>query len=390
VSGSTRRVAAIVGIGHTNYVQDYADVRAGKVRTDSNGYAVEAFIAALADADLTRDDIDGLIVGAPIVYERAGEILGLNVRWGDSADAVSAIAKAVMAIETGAAEVVALIYGNNQRSAGTQYGGPQAMGGDAFLSYVYHNPWGLTSQGALYGLLYQKYITERGYDPLMLGHVAVAERHWASLNPDALMRKPITHEDYAQAQFICQPLRLLDYCLVNDGGVALILTSAERARRSPQQPVFIDGIGRFDLNVGATSLEPRVDGFYQAAQQKAGEASYDMAGYGPQDMDVFSVYDSFSVHVPLAFEGYGYCAPGEVEKLFAEQGIGPGGKIPTNTGGGHLSESYMQGWGHQIELVRQLRGQAGARQVAAAKRGHYTSDVAGKAFSIVYSSEQGT
>src|SRR5690554_5544237 len=137
MSGPTRRAAAVVGIGHTNYVQDYADVRAGKVRTDSNGYAVEAFKAALADAGLERDEVDGLIVGAPIVYERAGEILGLNVRWGDSADAVSAIAKAVMAIETGAAEVVALIYGNNQRSAGTQYGGPQAMGGDAFLSYVY-------------------------------------------------------------------------------------------------------------------------------------------------------------------------------------------------------------------------------------------------------------
>lgn len=388
MTGTMRRSAAIVGIGHTDYIRDHDEVRAGKVRTDSNGYAVEAFSKALADAGLQKEDVDGLIVGAPIVYERAGEVLGLNVRWGDSADAVSALVKGLMAIETGAAEVVALVYGNNQRSAGTQYGGPQAMGGDAFLSYVYHSPWGLTSQGALYALLYQSYITARGYDPLMLGHVAVAERQWASMNSEALMRKPVTLDDYAAAQFICEPLRLLDYCLVNDGGVALILTSADRAKTMAQPPVYIDGIGRFDLNIGATSLEPRVDDYYFGAQQKAGQASYDMAGYGPKDMDVFSVYDSFSVHVPLALEGYGYCPPGEVDRLLRKQGIGPGGRVPTNTGGGHLSESYMQGWGHQIELVRQLRHQAGERQIAGARRGHYTSDVAGKAFSIIYSGER--
>jgi acetyl-CoA acetyltransferase len=127
--------------------------------------------------------------------------------------------------------------------------------------------------------------------------------------------------------------------------------------------------------------------FYYPAQQDSGRQSYEMAGIGPSDMDAFQVYDSFSVHIPLALEGYGYCKQGEASRLLRETGIGPGGKLPVNTGGGHLSESYMQGWAHQIESVRQIRGEAGARQVEACRYVHYTSDVAGKAVSVIYSSE---
>src|SRR5262249_30614322 len=152
-----------------------------------------------------------------------GEVLGLDVKWGGSGDAVTSIAQACMAIECGFAEVVALVYGNDQRSAGTQYGGPEAMGGDAFLSYVYHAPWGLTSQGALYAMLFERYCQTEGFDRADLGHVAVAERSWAALNPNAIMRQPITLADYAASRYIVEPLRLFDYCLINDGGVALII-----------------------------------------------------------------------------------------------------------------------------------------------------------------------
>ena len=384
-SSNLRRVAAVAGVGHTDWAGDWKRVRTGEKPTDSYGYGALAFREALADVGLTRADIDGLIVGPTTAYERMSEVLGIDPRWGDQADAVLSMAQAVPAIEAGLAETIALVYGNDQRSAEIQYGGPQAMGGDAFLSYVYHSPWGLTSQGALYALTFRAYCDARGFDPLDLGHVAVAQRAWSSINPNAVMRKPITLDDYREAKYICEPLRLYDYCMINDGGVALIVTTAERAKKLRKPPVYIEALGRRDLNRGATSLEPRLTDFYFSAQQDCARQAYDMAGFGPRDMDLFQVYDSFSVHVPLALEGYGYCEVGEAGRFMREEGIGPGGKLPTNTSGGHLSETYMQGWAHQIECVRQLRGECGERQVPDCRHAHYTSDVAGKAVSIIYS-----
>jgi acetyl-CoA acetyltransferase len=299
-SSNLRRTAAIVGVGHTDWVGDWKRVRGGEKPTDSFGYAATAFRAALADAGLARADIDGLIVGPTTPYERMSEVLGINPRWGDQADAVLSVAQAVTAIENGLAETIALVYGNDQRSAEIQYGGPQAMGGDAFLSYVYHSPWGLTSQGALYALMFRAYCNARGFDPSDLGYVAVAQRAWASTNPNAVMRKRITLDEYHNAKYICEPLRLYDYCMINDGGVALIVTSAERAKKPGKPPVYIEALGRRDLNRGATSLESRLTDFYLSAQQDCARQAYDMAGFGPDDIDLFQVYDSFSVHVPLA------------------------------------------------------------------------------------------
>jgi acetyl-CoA acetyltransferase len=381
---SLKRVAAVVGVGHSDWVGDWHRVRAGERPGDCYAYATSAFRNALADANMTRAQIDGLIVGPTTAYERMAEVLNMNVRWGDQADAVLSVVQACMAIESGMADVVALVYGNDQRSVGTQYGGPQAMGGDLFLSYIYHAPWGMTSQGALYALTFRRYAELYGISERDLGHVAVAQREGSARNPNAIQRKQITLDDYMAAPYITEPLRLFDYCLINDGGVALIIAEAELAKKLSPKPVFIEGVGRYDLNEGATSLEPRLTDFYRPAQQAAAAQVFDMAGVGPKDIDVFQVYDSFSVHVPLALEGYGYCNVGEAGKFMREQGIGLGGKLPTNTSGGHLSESYMQGWNHQIECVRQARGECGDRQIADCRRVHYTSDVAGKAVSIIY------
>lgn len=381
----TRRSAAIVGIGHTPWLTDWQQVRSGQVTQDAYGYAATAFRHALSDGSITKQSIDGLIVGPTLAYERCAEILGLDVRWGGQADAIQAIMQACLAIQSGMAEVVALVYGNNQRSAGTQYGGPQASGGHAYLSYVYHSPWGLTSQGALYALMFRAYQHTRGFSEQALGEIAVAQRAWASLNPAAIQQKRITLDDYLAAAYICEPLRLYDYCLVNDGGVALIIAEAERAKQLCAQPVYIEALGRSDLNQKATSLESRLTDFYLPAQQQVAEQIFNQAGVGPQDIDLLQVYDSFSVHVPLTLEGYGYCAVGQAEAFLRQQGIGPNGRLPVNTSGGHLSESYMQGWNHQIEAVRQLRGECGARQIDACRYVHYSSDVAGKAMSIIYS-----
>jgi len=379
-----KRVASVIGVGHTDWVSDWHRVRAGERPDDCYGYAAGALRNALADAGIGKEQVNGLIVGPTTAYERMAEVVGLNVRWGDQADAVLSVVQACMAIESGAADVVALVYGNDQRSVGTQYGGPQAMGGDQFLSYVYHAPWGLTSQGALYALMFRRFCELHGVSERDLGHVAMAQREGSSLNPNAIQRKRISLDDYMAAPYITEPLRLFDYCLINDGGVALIIAEAGLAKKLSLRPVTIEAVGRFDLNQGATSLEPRLTDFYRPAQQAVAEQIFGASGLDPSDIDVLQVYDSFSVHVPLALEGYGYCGIGESGRFMRERGIGLAGRLPTNTSGGHLSESYMQGWNHQIECVRQARGECGDRQIENCRRVHYTSDVAGKAVSIIY------
>ncbi|AWB35575.1 lipid-transfer protein [Orrella marina] len=384
-STDTSDISAVVGIGHTDYVDDYRRVRNGEKPHDSYGYATVAFKKALADAGIDRSEVDGLIVGPTTAYERMGEILNIDPTWGGQADAVQAVFQAVMAIKSGMAEVVALVYGNDQRSAAVQYGGPQAMGGQSFLSYVYHSPWGLTSQGALYALMFQRYKALWDLSDKDLGQVAVGQRQWASLNPNAIMsKKPLTIDDYLAAPYVAEPLRLNDYCLINDGGVALIIMEASRARKVAQKPVYIRGLGRSDLNHQATSLGPRLVDFYRPAQQKAAQQVYSAAGIGPKDIDALLVYDSFTPHIFFALEGFGFCEQGEAAHFIAQTGIGVNGKLPINTHGGHVSESYMQGWNHQIEAVRQVRGGLDQRQVTDCRHVQYISDVAGKAMSVIY------
>lgn len=380
-----KRCAAVVGIGITDWVADWPRTRAGEKPANSYGYGMLALNRALHDAGLKRDDIDGIIVGPHLGYQQASETFGLNPRWGDQADAATAVMKACLAIETGAATTVALVFGYDQRSRGVAYGDSRGQVHESHDHETYHAPWGLTSPGALYALQFQAYKHARGFCEADLGEVAVAQRVWARLNPNAIMRKPITVEDYLEAPYICEPLRLYDYCIINDGGVALIVTDRDRARAVSRHPVFIEAIGRRDLNRNATSFEPRLVDFYLTGQRAVAAEVFDTAGIGPQDIDAAQIYDSFSVHVPLALEGYGYCGIGEAAGFLREKGIGPGGRLPVNTHGGHLSESYMQGWGHQVECVRQIRGREGARQVPDCRHVHYSSDVQGRCCSIIYS-----
>lgn len=378
------KVAAVVGVGQTDYRSDWTRVRAGEKPRDSVGYAADAFKVALADSGLRKSDIDGLIVGPTTPYDRMGEVLGLDVKWGGQGDAMLSVIQTCMAINAGLCENVALVYGNNQRSGGANYGGDNAVGGGNFLSYIYHAPWGFTSQGALYAMMFRRYMEESGLTSAELGEVAVAQRIHSSLTPHALMQKRITVEDYLASNFVCEPLHLFDYCLINDGGVALIISSADRAKSIRPDAVTIHGVGRHDLNSGATSLVPRLTNYYLPAQQTVAEQVFNMAGVGPKDMSCLQVYDSFSCHIPLALEGYGYCGAGEAGKFMREHGISVEKGLPVNTSGGHLSESYMQGWAHQVEAVRQVRGQCGDRQVPDCRFVHYSSDVAGKAVSIIY------
>ena len=347
---------AVVGVGSTRY---------GKLpEYDSYDLGLWALKAALEDCGLGFEDIDGLIINRIPDYQRFGEITGINPRYttitpGQGRFSGICIQTAVAVIAAGMANTVALVYGNNGRSAGDHYGGASDAYGSGGAGLWF--PFGMTSPGAFHALMMRRHMEQYGTTTDQLGAVAGAFRRHASLNPDAVMRQPFTLEEYRAARYICEPLRLLDYCLINDGGVAMILTSAPRASHLRKPPVYVRGFGQASVLAGS-SFPP--DDYWRAPMQQAAADVYAMARAGPRDMNALMIYDNFTPTVLFSLEGFGFCAPGESGPFVAEGKLGPGGALPTNTSGGHLSESYMQGWALNVEAVRQVRGECGARQVA--------------------------
>ena len=349
---------AVAGVGTTRYgkLPDY----------DAYDLGVWALKAALEDCGLAFDDLDGLIINRIPDYQRFGEITGMNPRYttitpGQGRFSGICIQTAAAVIAAGMANTVALVYGNNGRSAGDAYGGASDAYGSGGAGLWF--PYGMTSPGAFHALMMRRHMEAYGTTADQLGAIACAFRQHASLNPQAVMRTPITLEDYRAARYICEPLRLLDYCLINDGGVAMILTTTERARDLKKPPVTLRGFAQASALAGSTF--PPED-YWRAPMRAVADDVYAMAGAGPQDMDALMIYDNFTPTVLFSLEGFGFCAPGESGPWVAEGRLGLGNAFPTNTSGGHLSESYMQGWALNVEAVRQVRGECGARQVQGA------------------------
>ena len=347
---------AVVGVGSTRY---------GKLpEYDAYDLGIGALKTALADCGLGFADIDGLIINRIPDYQRFGEMTGINPRYttitpGQGRFSGICIQTAVAVIAAGLASTVALVYGNNGRSSGDHYGGASDAYGSGGAGLWF--PYGMTSPGAFHALMMRRHMEQFGTTTDQLGAVAMAFRRHASLNPEAVMRTPFTLEEYRAARYICEPLRLLDYCLINDGGVAMILTSAERARELRKPPAYIRGFGQAAALAGSTF--PPQD-YWRAPMQQVAADVYGMAGAGPQDMDALMIYDNFTPAVLFSLEGFGFCRPGESGPWVAEGRLALGGEFPANTSGGHLSESYMQGWALNVEAVRHVRGECGARQVA--------------------------
>ncbi len=325
--------------------------------SDSYGLGCAALNAALDDAGLKPSDIDGLIVNRIPSYERFSEMMGINPQYCLLTEAPGrfsgvSLSLAMQAVATGAAKTVALVYGNNGRSVRMKYGG-----GDSQWS-----PWGMTSPGAIHAMMWRRHMHEYGTTHADLGWVAEAFRHHACLNPDAVMHgKPITREDHATARPICEPLALLDYCLINDGAVAWIITSAERAADLRRPPVLISGYARQD-NFTYGSAPPT--DFWQSNLGAVRDQIYTRAGIGRDELQGLGIYDNFTPTVLFSLEGLGFCKPGEGGDFVRDGTLRLGtGRWPTNTSGGHLSNSYMQGWEIIAECVRQLRGDGGARQI---------------------------
>ena len=376
VRNPMRSRAAVVGVGQTAF---------GAIPGFSSlDFGAWALAECLRDAGLEASDIDGLIVMRIPDSSRFCEIAGLEPGWTESFPGAGrwtgpAIETAVMAIACGRARRIALVYGNDGKSAGATYGGASDQYGGGQL----WAPYGMTSPGAFHAMLYSRYMAEFGATRADLAEVSVAFRAHAALNPAAVMRKPITAEDHAAAKPIAAPLHLLDYCLINDGGVAMILSAPELAADHLPPPIWVRGTGQASHG-RATSFPP--DDYWLGAMNRAGAKSYAEAGVTPADMSGLMIYDNFTPTVILSLEGFGYAAPGTAGAAIRDGRLRLGGAWQANTSGGHLSESYMQGWALNVEAVRQLRGECGERQMRAPELIHMMT-ASPQSSSIVYGVE---
>ncbi|WP_207755524.1 thiolase C-terminal domain-containing protein [Nonomuraea cypriaca] len=355
---SLKDQAAIIGVGKTAQ---------GKLPGSTQlSLAADAFVAALDDSGLDKSDIDGLLTfpgttapEGPLNYLRLGETLGIDPAFTGSMSmgggtAGALVQTAAMAVSTGMATNVACVFGDAAKTGGSRFS--RASGwGDSW------DIWGMMGAAANSAVAASRHMALYGTTSEQLAEVAVACRRHASMNPDAVMRKPITIADHQASRWIVEPLRLLDCCLISDGGVCVIVTSAERARArdTRQPPVFISGMGQ---GYTTRTLE-REDWWYVPHQKQALDRAWKMAGIGPSDVDVAQLYDNFTISVLLWLEHAGFCGVGEAGSFVEGGRIQLGGDLPVNTAGGNLSESYMEGWLHIVEGVRQLRGQGGPRQV---------------------------
>ena len=345
---------AIVGIGQT---------RTGKLPEMSDyGIQLTAVKHALDDAGLRKEDIDGIVthshmLGAVRVHhQRVAELLGIDTEFGlsiSSGGATSAlmIQTAVMAIEAGMCKTVLCVHGDKRATRRESAGMEQA---DEFGPEI--GMFGATAHHAL-GLT--RHMHEYGTTHDQLGAIAVAFRNNAMRNPDAQMREPLTLADYHRSRWIVWPLHLLDCCLTSDGGAAVIVTSAERARDLRQPPVHVMGMGRANHSRGWTWGNHMTS----LAARESGAKAFAMAGITPADVDTAQLYDSYTYIVMATLEDYGFCAKGEGGRFVEGGRLELGGALPTNTSGGMLSEGYLEGMLQINEAVRQLRGQATGRQV---------------------------
>jgi acetyl-CoA acetyltransferase len=370
--------SAIAGVGHTRY--------GNLPEFDAYELGLWALKEAVADAGVRFEDIDGLVVNRIPDYQRVCEIAGINPAYvtitpGQGRFSGICIETAAALIRDGLASTVALVYGNNGRSAGDRYGGASDTYGSGGAGNWF--PYGMTSPGAFHALMACRHMALYGTTPDQLGTVAKTFRNHAALNPSAVMRTPFTLADYHASRYICEPLHLLDYCLINDGGVALILTSVERARDLKQPPVHLRGYGMATTLAGSTF--PPHD-FWRESMRKASAESFAMAGVTRADISSLMIYDNFTPTVLFSLEGCGYCGEGESGPFVAEGHLALGGRYPTNTSGGHLSESYMQGWALNLEAILQLRGACGERQVKDCTFVHYMA-ASPVATSIIYGKE---
>jgi acetyl-CoA acetyltransferase len=353
----------IAGLGMTALGKVYGSTSAQ--------FAAHAVRLAVADAGLALSDVDGLLTssgvtgGISIDLQRDLGLTDLKLlshlqAYGSTAAAMVQFAS--MAVLSGMASVVACVFADSplqpERSAGSVYGSRRAPAGWWGLL----GASGVIGANPMYALAARRHMDRFGTTSEQLGHVAVAQRQWAGLNPAAQLRDPITVADHQASRWIVEPFHLLDCCLVSNGGVAVIVTTAERAKSLVQPPVHV--LGWAQSHPGHY-LRRNPDFGLVSGAATAGPAALAMAARDVSDVDVVELYDCYTFTVLLTLEDYGFCPKGEGGPFVASGVLGPAGKLPLNTGGGQLSGYYMWGMTPLSEAIIQARGGGGARQSAA-------------------------
>jgi len=348
---------AFIGVGVT---------KQGKLpEMSADDLATQAIQLALEDAGIKKSEVDGYIfqpgAGLSTVtpLHRAG--IPAKFHWQlqtGGATGISTVAAAIGAMEAGLCQACILLHANSASSMGPPAPGmgppPRSTEG----------AYGIFGPATAAAFMARRYMHLYGLTKRQLGAVAVTFREYANKRPEAIMHdRKMTIDDYLNARMIVEPLGLFDCCLVNDGAVALIITSAERAKNYKKRPVYVMGYG-LDHSLralgGPTQDVFEWDGFIT---QKAGENAFNMAGVTLKDIDVAEMYDAFTFFYLSQLESYGICKKGEAGPFVEAGNLRLGGEWPSNTSGTELSWSYLQGFTHLTEGIRQMRGESGECQV---------------------------
>jgi acetyl-CoA acetyltransferase len=325
---------------------------------------MEAAALAIENAGLTREEVDGLLTdpgpaqglveGITPHYLRMGALLGIDPDYTGTetlggASSAAIVQRAALAVEAGLCSVCLCVYGDSALSGTGSFSYPR--GDEAAFGF-----FGATG---LHALAARRHIYMYGTRPEHLGEVAIAARAHAARTPHAQKRRTITFEEYLVSDPVVEPLRRFDCCLISDGAAAVVITSAERARDLPGAPIHV--LGHAQAHSLSTYQSP--EHFEQLPAIRCGPAALGRAGVTPADIDVVLLYDCFTIVVLMQLEDYGFCNRGESGPFVEGGRIAPGGALPVNPSGGLLAEGYGGGMLHVIEAVRQLRGEAGERQI---------------------------
>lgn len=355
-------LSAITGLGFSPLTREPS----GSIRT----LATTAVQAAVADAGLAMSDVDGLLLNASALA--APNVLPLKIQddmglrelkllthiEGKGSSVLQMIQYATLAVRHGMANTVACVFAD--APIGPHSKGSQSFSNEGSITGIagWDASYGLFGPVASYALAAQRYMAVHGVSHF--GAYALACRQWAAGNPLALLRAPLTLDQYLSSRTIVEPFRVLDCAYPVNGGAAVIVTKLANAKASSRSPVFIHGMGQGHASVrGLAQADDWTSGGALAAR-----SAYAMAGVQPSDVSMCQLYDAFSYCALAALEDYGLCARGEAAGLIMSGATSPGGSLPVNTGGGQLSSYYLQGMTPLSEAVIQCRGDGGARQVA--------------------------
>ena len=323
----------------------------------------EAVHVAISDAGLRLDQVDGLLTGTAMHFMptlSVAEYLGIRPRFLDGtmiggSSFVEHLIPAALALDAGLCDVAMICYGSNQRTAS----GKLVSGSEP---QPYEQPYEPRHPITGYALAAARHMHQYGTTRRQMAEVALAARRWAELNPEAFVRQPTSIEEILAARMVNDPISVRDCCLVTDGAGAVVMVRADRADDFPKPPAFL-------LGAAAATWHRQISAMPDltvTAAAESGPRAFAMAEVSPQDIDVVQLYDAFTINTILFLEDLGFCRKGEGGAFVEDGAIAPGGRLPVNTNGGGLSCCHpgMYGIFPVIEAVRQLRGEAGERQIA--------------------------